>query len=296
MAPVMKKFLRQIFIFFAIPFGVLMLLLFSLNYINNKAMTDYKVNTGVQSLFIGDSHVQCAVNPAWLTDAVNLSQSSESIIFSYFKVKYILQNNPAVKKIYLGFSYHNISSYEDDFTYGEYAYDITSRYFFILPPEQKKEIVKHNLKELPKFLGKLLINGSNTLVAKKENYSFLGSYKNEYKNVAASKQSMDDRLFLQFYENGNLRGFSAVTIEYLNKITLLCKEKNIELVILKTPLHQYYKGKIPVKFIEKYDSLTSQNKLNVIDFSNLILNDSCYLPNGDHVSERGALLTTNVFK
>lgn len=292
----MKIFLRRAFIFFAIPFGVLIVLLFSLNYINNKAMADYKTNTGVQSLFIGDSHVQCAINPALLTDAVNLSQSSEALLFSYFKIKYILQNNPAIKKIYLGFSYHNISTYTDEFTFGKYAYDVASRYFYILPLEQKKEIIKHNIKQLPKFLGKLIINGSNTLIQKQENYSFLGAYKNEYKNVIASKQSMDYRISLQFYENGKQRGFSAVNMGYLYKIILLCKEKNIELVLLKTPLHNYYKSKIPLTFTEKYDSLISLNKLKVIDFGNLVLNDSCYLPNGDHVSPRGAFLTTNIFK
>jgi hypothetical protein len=259
-------------------------------------MADYKTDTGVQSLFMGDSHVECAINPALLPDAVNLSQSSEALLFSYFKIKYILQNNPAVKRIYLGFSYHNISTYADEFTYGKYAYDVASRYFFILPLEQKEEIIKHNLKQLPKFLGKLLINGSTTLIEKEENYSFLGSYKNEYKNVIASKQSMDYRISLQFYENGKQRGFSADNIVYLNKIILLCKEKNIELVLLKTPLHNYYKSKVPLTFIENYDSLISLNKVKVIDFGNLVLNDSCFLPNGDHVSPKGALLTTNIFK
>ncbi len=292
----MKKFLRQVFIFFAIPFGVLILLLFLLNYINNKAMTDYKTDTGVQSLFMGDSHIECAINTALLPDAANLSQSSESLLFTYFKLKYILQNNPSVKKVYLGFSYHNISTYADEFTYGQYAYDVTSRYFFILPVEQKKEIIQHNPKQLPKFLGKLLINGFNTVIEKKENYSFLGRYKNEYKNIEASKKSMDYRISQQFYEDGKQRGFSAVNIVYLNKIILLCREKNIELELLKTPLHSYYKSKVPLEFIEKYDSLNNLNKLKLIDLSNLILNDSCYLPNGDHVSQRGALLTTNIFK
>jgi hypothetical protein len=64
-------------------------------------------------------------------------------------------------------------------------------------------------------------------------------------------------------------------------------------VILKTPLHAYYKSGIPLKFIEKYDSLINLNKLKLVDFGNLIFNDSCYLPNGDHVSQKGALLTTN---
>jgi hypothetical protein len=292
----MNRFLRRVFIFFTIPFGVLIVLLFLLNYINNKAMADYRTDTGVQSLFIGDSHVQCAVDPALLPDAVNLSQSSESILFSYFKIKHILQNNRAIKKVCLGFSYHNISTYEDDFVYEQYPYEVSSRYFFILPADQKKEVVKQNLKSLPKFLGKLLINGSKTLTEKKENYSFLGGYKNEYKNVMASKQSMDHRISLQFYKDGKQRGFSATNISYLNKILMLCKEKNVELVILKTPLHNYYKSKVPAEFVEKYDSLISQDKLKVIDFSNLILNDSCYLPNGDHVSQKGALLTASFFK
>lgn len=291
----MKRFLQQTVIFFGIPFSIIIILLLSLNYINNKAMAEYKLDNGVKSLFIGDSHIQCAINVALIPNVVNLAQSSETMFFSYFKIKYILQNNPAIKTVYLGFSYHNISTYGDEFTYGKYSYDIASRYFFILPLEQKKEIVKHNLNQ-PKMLGKLLVNGFNTLYTEKENYSFLGGYKNGYKNVMAVKKSMDNRLDLQFYESGKLRDFSSVNVKYLNKIALLCNQKNIELVILQTPLHAYYKNHIPLKFIQKYDALTSLYKFKIIDLGNLILNDSCYFPNGDHVSERGAVLTSNFFK
>ena len=292
----MKKFLRQILVFFAIPCGVLVVLLFLLNYLNNKAMADYKTNTGVQTLFMGDSHIECAINTALLPGTTNLSQSSESLLFTYFKLRNILQNNSAIKKVYLGFSYHNISSYADEFVYGQYAYDVAARYFFILPTEQKAEIVKHNLDELPRFAGKLIVNGFNTVIQEKESYSFLGGYKNEYKNMVASKKSMDYRISQQYYDNGMQRNFSDISIKYFNKIIVLCKEKNIELILLKTPLHNYYQSKIPIDFIKKYDSLITRDKLKLIDLGSLVLNDRCYLPNGDHVSARGALLTTNIFK
>jgi hypothetical protein len=104
---------------------------------------------------------------------------------------------------------------------------------------------------------------------------------------------MDKRAIQQYYIHDTLRGFSEINITYLQKIIELCKNENVELVVLNTPLHPYYKNKIPKKFIDKYNELIINNSLKQIDFSGLDLSDSCFIPDGDHVSERGATITSN---
>ena len=44
--------------------------------------------------------------------------------FSYFKLKNILEENPNVRTVYLGFSYHNLSSHYDEYDkkYPEYGF------------------------------------------------------------------------------------------------------------------------------------------------------------------------------
>jgi len=292
----MNLFLRKTVLFFTIPFCLLILLLISLNYINNRSLANYRVKNHATSIFMGDSHVRLAINDGLLTDGVNLSQHSESTLFSYFKIKAILQNNPSIKRVYLGFSYHSISSYYDDAIYGKSSKHIAAKYFFILPFEEKILILQQNSNALPTFLKNILINGLSTLFAKDADIPFLGKYENGFNNTFAVESSMDKRLLLQFYENGQLRDFSFVTIDYLYKIIDLCKKDNVELIILNTPLNKYYKSKMPQKFMEKYNAIIEQNKLKCIDFNNLTFNDSCFIPDGDHVSETGAILTTNQFK
>ncbi len=67
----------------------------------------------------------------------------------------------------------------------------------------------------------------------------------------------------------------------------------IELTMISPPLHSYYKRKTPVRFVKKFNFTMNKHKLNVIDLSEIPLNDTCYLPDGSHVTEYGALLTTN---
>ena len=62
--------------------------------------------------------------------------------------------------------------------------------------------------------------------------------------------------------------------------------------MLNAPLHSYYKSKIPIKFIKKYDDFIDVNHLKTMDLTGLVLNDSCYIPDGDHVSKKGSLITS----
>jgi hypothetical protein len=288
----MNSFLHKTALFFLLPFCVLLIFLCTLNYINNKALANYRVDKNITSLFIGDSHMQLAVNDSLLSNGINLSQTSESLLYSYFKAKAIIENNPAIKKLYLGVSYHSISDYYDEYIYGQYSADISPRYFFILPAKEKIKIIVGNIIRLPDFIKNIISNGCNTITAKPHLYSFMGHYENGFDTSVISKSSMDKRLQLQFYNNDKVRGFSSVDIYYLGKIIDLCKANNVQLTILNTPLYPYYKNKIPKKFIDEYNTLLTKNHLRLLDFHELNLSDSSFIPDGDHVSVKGAKLVT----
>lgn len=103
---------------------------------------------------------------------------------------------------------------------------------------------------------------------------------------------MDKRIAFQFYKNGKLNGFSEINLHYLLEIIKLCKEHKIELILLNTPLHPYYKGQIPAVYIDKYNEIIGMNKLQVVDFKGVEFDDSCFVPDGDHVSEKGAYIAS----
>lgn len=290
----MKVFLRKIALFFFILLCLTTLVLQTLSYLDIRALNNYKVDPKVTAIFMGDSHVQCAINDALLPKSRSFAQSAEALYFTYYKMEGLLQKNTSIKKVYLGFGCHNISSHFDEFIYGEFSKDIAPRYFFILPLEKKLQIIGKNKMNIIPLLENLVSNGWKNRNLNQEN-TLLGHYENQFTNCAAAKSSMDIRIGRQFYKDGKIRDFSAVNIEYLAKIVALCKAKNVELIILNTPLHPYYKNKIPAKFTNEYNRIVAQNKLKLFDFGALTLNDSSYVPDGDHISAKGSFATTALF-
>jgi hypothetical protein len=108
----------------------------------------------------------------------------------------------------------------------------------------------------------------------------------------AVKSSMEKQIYLQYYANKGLNNFSEINLSYLPKIINLCKEIKIDLVILNTPLQPYYKSKIPIIYINKFNEIVNTHNLNVFDFSVLTYSDSCFMPDGAHLSVKGAYLLT----
>ena len=253
-----------------------------------KAKT-FKVDETVEEIFVGDSHVRYAVDDSLLINSLNMGNSSESTYFSYYKLRQILKSNPNITTIYLGFSYHNISGYYDQYTFGRYSREIASKYFFILPIEEQLQVLMWNLKKLPHFKLSLLKSGVKIWMNKD---TFQGSSNNPYNNVSAQETIMDERLNFQYYIDGKINSFSNLNLTYFDKIVSLCQNEKVELIVLNTPLHSYYQTKVPEEFINKYNSIVSSKDIQVLDLSLLDLPDYCFQPDGDLLSKEGSIETT----
>ena len=275
-------------------FGILMIISCCfygcIDYLNSKKISDYICSVDKNSMFIGDSHLQNGINDELITDGINFSQNGESYYFSYQKLKKIIALNKQLKTVYLGFSYHNLSSYYDDYVFGKYNKEITSRYFFILPASEKVKFIKCNLSDEMLYFKNIFEKGIVNVLRKKDKYSFFGYYQNGFYNVESRKKSMDKRIQLQFFNETKIANFSEVNIIYLKKIIVLCKEKNIDLIVLNTPLDPYYKNNIPQQYIDKYNQIIETQKLRVVDFHNLKFQKNDFIKDGDHLSVKGSLL------
>jgi hypothetical protein len=109
-------------------------------------------------------------------------------------------------------------------------------------------------------------------------------------------EQMEKRIRYQYYNKTEVIDTSEINIRYLNKIVDLCKEKNIKLTMLQTPMHKSYIKKVPKIYIQYFYHFIQSNNLDLLDFQNLELPDSCFLPDGDHVNYYGLKLTTQAFK
>ena len=289
----MKLFLKNIFFYVLLPLSLVFIASYIyLNHKNNKLIDQYRIRPSVHTIIIGGSQVQMSIQDKLMHNTVNLSIDAESYQFSYYKLKRILKKNRSIKKIYLGISYFSFSNYYDDYIDGKNSKEIFSRYFFILPQKEKSIILRKNIHKLSSTLRCIFTTGFRNLSVKPDKLSFIGEYKNGYSNTKADSISIIHRIDSQFYINKKTRGYSQNNLCYLDDIVQLCRTYHIQLQFLSPPLHPYYKEKIPPIFIRKYDQIIKKYNLGVIDLTNALHQDSCYHPDGIHVTEYGALLTT----
>jgi len=236
-----------------------------------------KLNNDITKIIIGDSHVQLALNDKIIPNSVSFALASESYQYSLKKIQQILSNNPQIDTVIIGISYHNLSSYYDENFYDIFAF---KNYFYL-----------YDFTDQIKFLSKFNIDKSFITSAYKQLFeSSYTTWKGGYEIIKGNFElkdstTIDMRIFRQF-SNCEL---SHENIKYLKSIIKYCNEKNIILVAVNTPLHPYYRKKIPEKFISAYNNFVLTYKLNIIDFKNEKFINTDFLPDGDHLSESGAI-------
>lgn len=280
----MNQFIKKTLIFIFIPVIITLLGLVYLNYSIEKKHT---VKSNISTVFIGDSHIQLAINDSVIPKSKNIANSSESFYFSYYKLKLLLENNNSIKRVYLGVSFHSLSNYYDKFINGDYSSSISPKYFFKLTPIEQARLIYWNKKNFCSFMREVIKSGILQIYNK--NYAHLNEgYSNQFRETLAVDSSMDKRLLFQYYDNNKLNSFSEINIHYLNKIIALCKKTDVHLIIINTPLHSYYYKKIPKEYKEKLTEIIKINQLDYVDLSNLELSDNCFIPDGDHLSSLGA--------
>ncbi|MCY7361594.1 MAG: hypothetical protein LH629_05930, partial [Ignavibacteria bacterium] len=87
---------------------------------------------------------------------------------------------------------------------------------------------------------------------------------------------------------------SEVLKESLQKIMLLCKANNIELVGIKFPLATEFLKQLGKKSFHA-DSVFIKSNLPVLDYKYLYINEDQYFSNQDHLNDTGANLFIKKF-
>ncbi len=283
----MKKFIREILSFFLWPTIIGVPLLVGVGYYVHTLDSEFDLDTDIHTVFIGDSHVQQGINDSLLPHSLNLGTSSESFYFSYFKLEKLLSRNPSINKVCIGISYHSLSSYYDNFISGNKSAAISPKYFYLLPFSQQLKLLSWNKSNMVSFLKGIGKKGFHKIRGT-DDFLHMGGYSSRFDKTKAVKSSMDKRIHFQYYSNEKTTNFSELNLHYFDKIIELCSRNGIEIVAINTPLHPYYLKQVPTPFKNKLTEVIQSKNINYIDFSGLELSDSCFIPDGDHVSKLGA--------
>lgn len=293
----MYLFLKKIAILKSLFVASIFFLYFYGDY--KKPVSPIKATTTI--LFAGDSRIQTSINDFEIKNSQNIALASEPIKYSFFKIKKVINENRGINKIYLGFSYHSISkNFDDVISINSLQMDKSPVYFSYLPFNEKIILLQNHIYVLFPYVQNVYQQSIKNLIFTRNNKAlkndFWGGYRNDYIYTAIYPPAVDNRIKGHYFQNDIELDFSDASIFYLYEIIKLCKNKNIDLVLVNTPLHPFYLRSVPTKFISKYKEIIQQLRLPFIDFNRYYFSDSMFMPDGDHVSARGAAVVTKMIQ
>ena len=275
----MRKYILKVLFFAFIIIVVIVLLFIRYDIVVKVNANNYKLPDNISKIIIGDSHVQLALNEKLIPNSVNLSIASESYLYSYKKIKLITSNNRQIDTIFIGAGYHNFSSYYDADLYNQYSFN---NYFYLFD-------INEQLTLLQKYqFDTNFLSGAYKQLFKNDYYLWKGRFEIIKTDLSLNNTSIEKRIQEQFL-NSN---YSMSNIKYFESICSYCELNKITLIAINTPLHKKYYERVPLNYIQTYNNIMRKNKIRVIDFKGLNFKDEDFLPDGDHVSEKGATKTS----
>lgn len=233
----MRAFLTKTLVFcVTIPLGIAGL--FFLENTLLRTQGSFKVNKDAANLIVGHSHSACAFNDSIIHNTVNLSQSGEAYFWTYLKVKEIIRQNPGLKKVFIEFSNGQIEKAKDNWIWGdEYLSRNLLTYLPFLELEEAKVLIKNNRTDFFKATSKAFRTNIMTVVTRDFNYTQkVGGY------WWIERNHVDSLLKNVDFEGLKPRKtqVSEMNIKYLSKIISYCKDKNIQVYLVRAPQHKYY--------------------------------------------------------
>jgi hypothetical protein len=292
----MSRFLLRLTEFLALAATACAALFVVTVLLTRHAIDACRIGDEVDSVIVGDSHTAWAIDDAGVPGVRNVSQNAEGYKYTYLKLQHLLQSESQVKRVYLAFSYANLSAYYDEWITGPTFRFYADRYLGVLSPGDLVELLRNSPRTAPDLLGRLLRGGLSAGI--RQQCTLYGNFFNDPSTrrfETYSFEVMEKRLLEQYYSSGAVQVQSAQNSEYLERIIRLVREHDVELVMLNTPLHPDYEARVPVRFREMHAAVLERHGLPSLDFADLNLGDANFLPDGDHTNYPGAMLTTSRF-
>lgn len=263
----------------------------------SKRASNIKLDQDIHTLICGDSHTKTALNDSIIPNALNIAHSSEHYMYTYSVLKTLLANNPQVTTVILGMSYHNLSSFYDDYVFvrskTKYMYP---RYATVLTIQALPLIMSHNFEGLVVDF-KDIYHGVYRHVNAEDlqDFSFIGwFYKSNRKNK--NDTTISRAIGTHYFKaERELYGISTHQLSFLAKISQLCNKMNVRLILINCPLSPDYTSRVPEVFLEYYNDMKSEYGQYILDVHDFHLPDSCW-GDGDHLNLSGSIVFSNYLK
>lgn len=279
----MRLFLKNIILFGAIIIGIFATCITAKYTISHSI--SFKEPENVHMLFIGASHPYRGIDATLMNTATNRSAPSERYMFSYLKLKKIINDNPQIDTIFIECSPTDLFEHADDkyFAENEMSYFIPLYFPYFSSNEWKIYSYK-----MPDAI-KLIIQKSfqpNQLFPDRI-MTGLGTQAEKAENLA----KMNSSEVIPAMIKGNAG--NEINYHYLRKIIDLCNGNGIKLYGIYFPVYhpEYYYDQ------EYYHKALSEvfPDLDVLDYSGMQLPDSVRY-DAHHLNWYGAQIFTTELK
>jgi hypothetical protein len=276
----MKKFIYNITVLSFIVTIIVPAIGGGIYFIQSKA--SFKIPLDKHILVIGDSHTEDAIDDNIYSCAENVSQGGTAYLYSYCKLKKFLNENQHIDTVLLSFHYSPLMA-DNIWIFDElHLMNKVPKHLTLFDNEDIAILTN----DMTMFVQALLNAPFRTLfkfIAKKGNISYrdldIGRYvkldRNKLKeDIARYNKRTERSMDISLYQN-----------EYLLKIVNLCKSKNVELILINSPI---YKPEI-YGYIDKLNDYhnTYLGDIIYMDYSSFPLDDACYGDIG-HLNYKGA--------
>ncbi|MGR7811994.1 hypothetical protein [Lacinutrix undariae] len=291
----MKAFIKLTFFFIFLFLSVITLIVISTSLIERKK-ANFILKSNPKYIVLGHSHPECAFNDSLMPSLKNISESGESYFYNYIKIKPVILQNPSIEVVFVEYTNNQINEGMDEWIWGEkYMSNRFPRYSSFMSFGDNVMLFKNNSEAYSNSLSLSVKKKTIRIFNDDLNYSNkIGGYlylerdktDSIIKNMSSLKQSKN--------KNRNFKKeISEVNLLYLDSIITFIERQNKKVVLIRSPLHDKYKG---YENEEAYIEILKTRYANseYMDFSKFPLLNSMY---GDleHLNYKGAKEFTEWF-
>jgi hypothetical protein len=250
--------------------------------------TKQHVPTGqIQVVFLGDSHFHLAIQDECIGKEVkNISANSETFHFMLPKLKSWLSYHPETRVVYAACGWHNFSPYYYEEVIDVPEHDIHARLSAMMSWQDQVNWIGRNVPRWPSAMQTLV----QEVLHQSDDLGPWGGYGNPYQEVCAVDSSVDKRIAFQYTR----KPWDVRAQADWESLVEYCRESQITLIPVMTPVSERYRQGVPTVYVENWKRVTSG--MSAWDDSALLQDSSLFIPDGDHLSEKGAQAYSTVWK
>lgn len=237
----------------------------------------WKLNHQPNIVFVGDSHMEQAINDKVLKEVLTFAQSGDGYLYTFRKLEKLLKDNPEIDTVVLGIDYHNVDSTAVEWYSNRGYLDFKLPYTLsLMSMADLKLLFSINPQgTLSGCINSLSVFNNGVL---QNNINCYGSFLE--RNTTMPKVQLDSVSKSQY-----LNQKSMIQFRYLSQIKNLCEHKKKTLIFMTTPL--YLSANRNEKLQSLIDSFVQENSIRYINLRDLKTEDT-FFADKYHLNTQGA--------